>query len=43
MIDIDERTAIIRLAGYKNYRKHSSDILRAAGGKIGKPNKTQYG
>ena len=24
------------LAGYKNYRKHSSDILRAAGGKIGK-------
>ena len=25
-----------RLAGYKNYRKHSSDILRAAGEKIGK-------
>ena len=37
VIDIDECTAIIRLAGYKNYRKHSSDILRVAGGKIGKP------
>ena len=37
VIDIDECTEIIRLAGYKNYRKHSSDILRAAGGKIGKP------
>ena len=36
VIDIDEYTAIIRLAGYKNYRKHSSDILRAAGGKIGR-------
>ena len=25
------------MAGYKNYRKHAADILRAVGGKIGKP------
>ena len=37
VIDIDECSVIIRLAGYKNYRKSSSDILRAAGGKVGKP------
>ena len=32
-----ECSVIIRMAGYKNYRKPSSDILRAVGGKIGKP------
>jgi hypothetical protein len=32
----DETTCEIRLSGYKNYRKSSSDILRAVGGKIGK-------
>ena len=37
VIDIDECSVVIRLTGYKNYRKHSSDILRAVGGKIGKP------
>jgi hypothetical protein len=37
VVDIDECTVIIRMAGYTNYRKHASDILRAVGGKIGKP------
>jgi hypothetical protein len=37
VIDKDECSVIIRLAGYTNYRKDSSDILRAFGGKIGKP------
>jgi hypothetical protein len=37
VIDIDECSVIIRLAGFKNYRKTSSDILRAVGGKVGKP------
>ena len=37
VIDIDECSVVIRMAGYKNYRKISSDILRAVGGKIGKP------
>ena len=37
VIDIDECSVIIRLSGYTNYRKNSSDILRAIGGKIGKP------
>ena len=32
----DETTCEIRLSGYKNYMKPSSDILRAVGGKIGK-------
>ena len=37
MVDIGECSVIIRMAGYKNYRKHAADILRAVGGKIGKP------
>ena len=36
-VNIDECSVVVRLAGYKNYRKSSSDILRAIGGKIGKP------
>ena len=38
VVDIGECSVIIRMAGYKNYRKHAADILRAVGGKIGKPN-----
>ena len=37
VVAIDECSVVVRLAGYKNYRKSSSDILRAVGGKIGKP------
>ncbi len=37
VVDIDECSVTIRMAGYKNYRKHAADILRAVGGKIGKP------
>jgi hypothetical protein len=36
VICLDESTVEIRLVGYKNYRKPSSDVLRAVGGKIGK-------
>jgi hypothetical protein len=35
VVAIDECSVVVRLAGYKNYRKSSSDILRAVGGKIG--------
>ena len=28
-VNIDEFSVVVRLAGYKNYRKSSSDILRA--------------
>ena len=34
---IDETTVEIRLASYKNWRKPSDVLSRAAGGKIGKP------
>jgi hypothetical protein len=34
---IDETTIEIRIASYKNWRKASDGLLRAAGGKIGKP------
>ena len=37
VVATDECSVVVRLAGYKNYRKSSSDILRAVGGKIGKP------
>ena len=32
----DETTIEVRMTGYTNYRKPSSDILRAVGGKLGK-------
>jgi hypothetical protein len=35
--DIDETTVEVRLATYKNWRKSSDVMSRAAGGKIGKP------
>ena len=35
--DIDETTVEVRLATYKNWRKSSDVLSRAAGGKIGKP------
>jgi len=34
---IDETTVEVRLASYKNWRKSSSVLSRAVGGKIGKP------
>ena len=37
VLDIDETTIEIRLATYKNWYKASAGLLRAAGGKIGKP------
>jgi len=37
VVAIGECSVVVRLAGYKNYLKSSSDILRAVGGKIGKP------
>ena len=37
VVALDECSVVVRLAGYKNYRKSSSDILRAVGSKIGKP------
>ena len=35
--NIGECSVIIRMTGYKNYRKPSSDIMRAVGGKLYKP------
>ena len=43
LVDIDECSVIIRMAGYKNYRKTSAENLRAVGGKIGKPEHSNVG
>ena len=32
LVDIDECSVIIRMTGYKNYRKTSAENLRAVGG-----------
>ena len=37
VIDVDECTVELRTTTYKNWNKPSSDLLRAHGGKIGKP------
>ena len=37
VIDVDECTVELRITTYKNWNKPSSDLLRAHGGKIGKP------
>ena len=37
VIDIDECTVELRTTTYKNWNKPSSNLLRANGGKIGKP------
>ena len=37
LVVIDETTVEIRLASYKNWNKRDNELLRAAGGKIGKP------
>ena len=38
VVDIDKYSVIIRImTGFKNYRKHAAENLRAVGGKIGKP------
>ena len=37
VVPIDECSVVVRLAGYKNFRKSFSDIIRAVGGQIEKP------
>ena len=36
--DIDETIMKIRRASYKNWQKTTDKLIRATGGKIGKPN-----